>query len=244
MATLAVPHRIETDAAPATRPMLQLVATPSAEAAPPARYGESGRNWPVIGLIATAHLALIAGLLSTGTIRIARLEPKPVFARFIDQPRIAPPAAAPEVPLQPVRTEIVVPDVEVETPAPAAPALTVSKVAPPAPAVAAPAKVVEAAAPMAAPVTPPDFSAAQLDNPGPRYPMLSKRNREQGTVMLKVLVSPDGRAQELGIETSSGFKRLDEAALDTVRRWKFLPAKQAGRAVAAWVLVPVTFALS
>lgn len=245
MATLAVTPRTETRSAE-TRPRLRLVSARQAAAAgseAAARYGEGGRNWPLIGLIAAVHLALIATLLSSGVVKIGRSEPKPVYARFLEQPDAAPPAEPVEVPLQPVKTEIVVPEVEIETPASVVPALTATKVAPPVPAVAAPAKSVEAA-PIAAPITPPDFSAEQLDNPGPRYPALSRRGREQGTVMLKVLVSPDGRAQELGIETSSGFKRLDEAALDTVRRWQFLPAKQAGRAVAAWVLVPVTFALS
>jgi len=92
-------------------------------------------------------------------------------------------------------------------------------------------------------VVPPDFSADQLNNAGPRYPSASRRAHEEGTVMLKVLVAPDGRAQDLMVATSSGFARLDDAALDTVRRWAFLPARQAGQPVSAWVLVPVTFEL-
>ena len=61
--------------------------------------------------------------------------------------------------------------------------------------------------------------------------------------MLRVLVTEEGRAGEVKLENSSGFDRLDRAALDTVKRWKFLPAKQAGKTIGAWVLVPITFAL-
>ena len=93
-------------------------------------------------------------------------------------------------------------------------------------------------------MSPPDFQADQLNNPGPRYPAMSRRNHEQGTATLRVLVSAEGRAQDLTVATTSGFKRLDDAALQAVRNWKFVPAKQAGHAVTAYVLVPVTFALS
>jgi protein TonB len=42
---------------------------------------------------------------------------------------------------------------------------------------------------------------------------------------------------------SSGFPRLDERAADTVRRWKFQPARQGGQPVEAWVIVPIQFSL-
>jgi protein TonB len=45
------------------------------------------------------------------------------------------------------------------------------------------------------------------------------------------------------IATSSGVTRLDHAAVATVRRWRFVPAREGDRAVDAWVLVPVVFAL-
>jgi protein TonB len=111
----------------------------------------------------------------------------------------------------------------------------VNNVAPPVPAQPAP------AAP--APIVPPDFTAAQLRNPGPAYPYLSRRAREEGVVLLKVLVGTDGRAARLEVEESSGFERLDEAALKTVGKWRFVPASQAGQPREAWVLVPVTFSL-
>lgn len=90
---------------------------------------------------------------------------------------------------------------------------------------------------------PPRFDAAYLQNPSPEYPSLSRRMGEEGRVVLRVLVTPEGRAEQLEIRTSSGFARLDQAALDTVRRWRFAPARQGAESVHAWVLIPVTFSL-
>ena len=61
--------------------------------------------------------------------------------------------------------------------------------------------------------------------------------------MLRVLVSPAGRADDIQIRSSSGSPRLDEAARATVQRWKFVPAKRGEEAVAAWVLIPISFRL-
>jgi protein TonB len=66
---------------------------------------------------------------------------------------------------------------------------------------------------------------------------------QQGKVMLRVLVNSNGTTDKVEIRSSSGFDRLDDAALDAVRRWRFVPARQGDRPVAAWVLVPIIFAL-
>lgn len=94
-----------------------------------------------------------------------------------------------------------------------------------------------------APVSPPGFNADYLQNPAPAYPPASRADGEQGRVILRVLVSLQGEAERVEVRKSSGFGRLDEAARDTVRRWKFVPAQQAGRTVSAWVLVPISFSL-
>ena len=82
-----------------------------------------------------------------------------------------------------------------------------------------------------------------LSNPAPIYPPASLRNGEQGTVLLRVHVSADGRALSVEIEKSSGFARLDASALETVRSWTFVPAKKGGEPVDSWVDVPVIFSL-
>ena len=67
--------------------------------------------------------------------------------------------------------------------------------------------------------------------------------REEGKVTLRVLVTPQGTAESIEVKTSSGSTRLDEAALRTVRQWKFIPARRGDAAIQSWVLVPVIFKL-
>jgi len=90
----------------------------------------------------------------------------------------------------------------------------------------------------------PRFDADYLNNPAPAYSRVSRRLREQGLVTLRVYVSPNGLPTIVELEKSSGFARLDEAAMETVRQWKFSPAKSAGMPVGAWVVVPVEFSLN
>lgn len=92
-------------------------------------------------------------------------------------------------------------------------------------------------------VAPPRFDAAYLQNPEPSYPTLSKRFGEEGRVILRVLVTPEGLADQVEIRQSSGHARLDQAALGTVKRWRFTPARRGAERLAAWVLVPLSFQL-
>lgn len=87
------------------------------------------------------------------------------------------------------------------------------------------------------------FDADYLKNPAPPYPAISRRMGEEGKVVLRVLVTPEGTAGSLEIRTSSGSPRLDESALRTVRQWRFVPARRGDTAVQSWVLVPVVFKL-
>jgi protein TonB len=94
----------------------------------------------------------------------------------------------------------------------------------------------------------PTFSAARFDpdylsNPKPLYPPASRRLREEGQVVLRVRVSPAGLAEGIELRHSSGFPRLDQAALEAVARWRFIPARRGAEAVSAWVLVPINFNL-
>jgi protein TonB len=215
-------------------------------------YAPQRSRGGVLALILALHVVAIGAL---ATARYHSREPDPqqrVTSFAIQESPPAPPLEPlpPEPAVQPVSAPIAAPApvidipraVEVQAVRPEAVRPTiapvgqvVNNVAPPAPARPAP------AAP--APIVPPDFSAAQLNNPKPAFPFLSKRAREEGVVLLKVLVSTEGRAARLQVEESSGFERLDEAALATVRKWRFVPATQAGQPREAWVLVPVTFSL-
>ena len=80
-------------------------------------------------------------------------------------------------------------------------------------------------------------------NPSPRYPLASRLLGEEGKVLLRVFVDSTGRTREASVRSSSGFPRLDGAALQAVWEWTFKPAIKAGRNVQAAVLVPIRFSL-
>ena len=109
---------------------------------------------------------------------------------------------------------------------------------PPAPVAAPPAP----AAP--APVTPASANAAYLKNPAPEYPSLAQRRGWEGTVLLRVQVLPSGKPGEIQIQKSSGRQQLDDAALNAVKRWSFVPAKQGDVAQVGWVSVPIDFKIN
>ena len=92
-------------------------------------------------------------------------------------------------------------------------------------------------------IEPPRFGVSYLNNPPPDYPALSRRQGEEGRVLMKVLVSAEGTAEDVQIEKSSGSDRLDNAAMSAVKRWRFIPAKKNNQPLSAYVLVPVKFSL-
>jgi periplasmic protein TonB len=77
----------------------------------------------------------------------------------------------------------------------------------------------------------------------PTYPPSSRRAGEEGTVQLRILVDERGAPREVQVSKGSGFARLDQAAIDAVRKWRFIAAISGGQAVTAWTQVSVTFRL-
>ena len=102
------------------------------------------------------------------------------------------------------------------------------------------------AAPGNAPTTPAGGATRTLAYDGAlrlRYPPASVRQREQGTVLLRVLVDTGGAVQRIEIERSSGHPQLDTAAREAVQRMHFRPVLRDGQAVAGWGFVPIEFRL-
>jgi protein TonB len=89
----------------------------------------------------------------------------------------------------------------------------------------------------------PKFGADYLQNPSPEYPGMSRRRGEQGKVLLKVFVSPQGQAEKILLEKTSGFELLDKSAMDVVKTWKFIPASNNNQPVSGVVIVPIRFSL-
>jgi len=73
------------------------------------------------------------------------------------------------------------------------------------------------------------------------YPPLSLEREEEGVVIVRALVRADGFAGRVTVWKSSGYPRLDEAARRAVGKWQFKPARRGGRAIRAWVQIPVAF---
>lgn len=87
------------------------------------------------------------------------------------------------------------------------------------------------------------YDVAALNNPKPPYPLVARRHGAQGRVVLSVQVGADGTSHEVLLKRSSGHATLDDAALQTVRRWRFVPALRGDTPVESWVDVPILFRL-
>lgn len=88
-----------------------------------------------------------------------------------------------------------------------------------------------------------ELSVACPERSPPDYPLLSMRMNEQGNVVLRVELGEDGRVANAEVKNSSGYKRLDEAALVTVKAWRCKPSVRNGAAVRAIALQPFNFIL-
>lgn len=198
-----------------------------------------------LALILALHAGALWGLMQIQSVREAVEEAVPIMVGLVTLPPKEEPKPAVEPPPppkpHPVRTKpelqmiaaVTDAPAEITAPMPKPEPVIAEEPAPPPPPAAAP-----------APIVPPNFVAAYLDNPAPAYPASAKRMGETGRVLLRVVVDENGRPESVNVATSSGFERLDRAAVDVVRRWKFVPARQGERAVKAAVLVPIDFELS
>jgi protein TonB len=197
------------------------------------------------------HIAVIFMLLQYAPARTALINAVPLMVSLI-----TPEVPKPDVLPKPLPVKQILQKPRIEPPQPilaAAPDAPSAVSVPPAPPVAPPTPIesaptpapIQPAAPAVspAPVVPPIFNANYLNNPAPAYPPLSRRQGQQGKVVLRVFVNAAGLADQVQIRNGSGHDLLDQAALNAVRRWRFVPARQGDQPVAAWVLVPITFTL-
>lgn len=90
-------------------------------------------------------------------------------------------------------------------------------------------------------LTLPSSIADYLSNPPPTYPALSLRLGEHGKVTVRVLIGKNGRALDARIAQSSGFDRLDQAALRAVMNWRYAPGTVDGQAQDMWFDAPISF---
>ncbi len=189
-------------------------------------------------------VAMLSEAIQPPAPKVVPPPPAPVPAPVKPQPLAQKPQPAPPPPLAAIADP---------TPAPTAPTGAIDP--PPAPPVAVPVAPVALAAPSApsappAPPAPPapkvelpSSDADYLQNPKPPYPPISKRLGEQGKVVVRVLINTQGTAERGEIKRSSGFERLDQTALSTVLRWRYVPGRRAGVPETMWFDVPINFVL-
>ena len=75
----------------------------------------------------------------------------------------------------------------------------------------------------------------------PKYPRVSRKRGERGRVLVRVFINRDGSSEKVEIEQSSGFDRLDRAAMDSAKKCRFIPAKRNGKPVKTLATIPYTF---
>jgi len=207
---------------------------------PPSTSRRSGLLTIVIGLHAGALLLALAA--KTVAPQIMEM---PLIVDLLPAPQIEAPPEAKPLPMAKPEPVVRKPLPQPKAPTPALE--TTASTAPVENAPVAPPQLAEPTPPAPAPTAPAisqaRFDADYLRNPPPPYPPLSRRMGEEGKVILRVSVTPQGTADSVEVRTSSGSSRLDDSALRTVRNWRFIPAKRGDVAVQSFVLVPIIFKL-
>ena len=211
------------------------------------RYGEDRRPnvWALAASIGIVGVAMPA-LLTISAIS-AHKEKTKLSVVDVHLQQEPPPPPPPQQP-QPKPVPQVLPPPAIVAPVPLvqtvpSPVQVATTPTPPPPQVSVPGPPAPAPAPAPAIANAGDLSSTMISATPPRYPHDSRRLREQGTVVLMVLLGVDGRVADISVAQSSGFARLDQAALAAVRRWRWSPTMRGGTAVMVKGLVEIPFIL-
>ncbi len=193
----------------------------------------AGRTAILIGIVAFHVVLVVAINSSLSTVILDRLPPL-IKAEIIeeitkdDEPPPPPPTV--ETPPPYVPPPDIVIDLPTSTKGPTTALVVTDKPRPVAP---PPSPVVKKA---------PEIDPRYKRRFQPDYPPTSRRLGEEGSVIVQVLVDPEGKVSDGKIQKSSGFPRLDEAALKhALRAWRFTPGTEDGKPVSVWHSVKVTF---
>ena len=262
---LRTDNRRELRSVPATTVMPRLAIEPSGPSLFPAPH--RGRAACVLAAVILVHAGLLAWAFSASERTVVRrLEPRAIAVRILSA---APPPAA----IQPVPPQPTVPVVRTKPPAHTRPATRTAAPAPTArPQSAATAPAAPSTSALSAPAAPasatPALSASSsttapaIERPTlalsvpksvahvdcnvakPDYPELSKRRGENGTAIVSFVVGLSGRIENVRLQQSSGYPRLDEAALDAIHASACQPYKENGEAIRAAYSQPFVFGLT
>ena len=188
------------------------------------------KRGPIGVVVIALHAVLIYAVASSlGIIEFPNVA-KPMEAVIVDMPQtresepvpvVKPDLEQPQIETPPI--EDTIPEIEVPVDEPAPDAITAET---------SPAPPVQETANMTV--------SRRVD---PVYPPASRRLGEEGTGLFRVLVDEKGKPTQVEVLKSSGFPRLDEAAMNAIRKWSFKPAMQSSQPVRSWTRVQVAFQL-
>jgi protein TonB len=187
-----------------------------------------------LGGVALLHVVVIWALVNGLARKAIEVLPLPIETKIIeDTPKPdeePPPPPPPELDIPPPAF-VPPPEIVINRPPPKEPPKTIrtvtQEVPPPPPPRAAPQRV--------APVV----KARNCREPD--YPSISQRLGEVGSVVVELLVGTDGRVSDSRIKQSSGYERLDQAALKGLSRCRFTPGTVDGEPESAWAQMKYTF---
>ncbi|WP_299696113.1 energy transducer TonB [Hydrocarboniphaga sp.] len=180
------------------------------------------------------HVLLVWGLVNGLARKAIELLPAPIETKILDEVKTdeepPPPPPPPQLDIPPPPF-IPPPEINIASAPPPTNAITVTHTPPP---VAAPPQPVASGIHKA-----PLVKAKACREPD--YPAVSERLGEIGTVQLQLLVGVDGKVTDSKVEKSSGFDRLDKAAIAGLSRCKFEPGTVDGKPEPAWAQIKYTF---
>lgn len=196
------------------------------------------RSLVLLGIV-LLHVGFFYALATGMSHRIVEVVLGPIETRLIEEApkdEEKPPPPPPEIEIPP--PFVPPPEVSIDIPVDTAPTTAIRQTT----------QKVPVAKPPPAPPKP--VTTAPRSNPRrpltqPEYPPSSRRAGETGTVILEVYVLENGRAGDVRVKKSSGYPKLDEAAVREVKRsWRLLPGTEGGKPVPMWGQFAVTFKLT
>ncbi|MBT4922507.1 MAG: energy transducer TonB [Rickettsiales bacterium] len=91
---------------------------------------------------------------------------------------------------------------------------------------------------------PAHYSLGSENNPLPKYPSIALKKQYEGDVTLCVDITESGATKNVSVCKTSGYKVLDLAAINTVKKWHFSAAIESGQAVNSYLEIPISFKIA
>lgn len=193
-------------------------------------------------LVVLLHVIVVYALVNGLARKIVDVIKKPIETKIVEERKAPPPPEAPPPPPPklsvPPPPFIPPPEIQIAVAPPVQ--STISQVTTKAP---PPALTTQSFKPTARPGSPASLDRSSCASDRPTYPMASRRNQEEGTLVLRIQIDVNGSPGKVEVQRSSGHARLDDAAKSWIATCRFKTATVEGKPVAGWATQPYTFTL-